>query len=391
MKVGVAGLLIWLSILGVWRCQGDVGEFSCNCKKSVERKVFKPPWSNDSYFCRCLPVFDEPVYRNISDIDEAFALHRKLCEFKSYVSALNQPVSFLKELWDSDTKNLSSWFLGKSKKIYRRMAKKISHKIEKHSGLLNVQEKRDLKELAVFLTKRGKGEHNVGEREISLWGKGKIVFDNHKDISTKKLFGLYDLAQWFWLEGNSVKDDTERLKSSVKEEFEKFPFDEVLKGLKTGKMKEVLATVRNERSFNAIFSIWEIIKTYSDVTHDKIEIDQQLAEEYTLLKDFSDIIAVVYSFLQVIIEKSVVYKVISMAQVIDVYNKINNLPIVDTIKTLDDCVQQLVSIIESVQSADQGFTQWLKENWVMLPLVAGVVIIKIVQYFGSKSISSMVI
>ncbi len=76
-------------------------------------------------------------------------------------------------------------------------------------------------------------------------------------------------------------------------------------------------------------------------------------------------------------------KALTLEQLLSVYEKISALPIIEAFIALSALSTQITSIIDGLKQQDGSpdFSQWLKNNWVVLPIMAGVVAIRVAQYF----------
>jgi hypothetical protein len=87
-----------------------------------------PPYSNSNYSCRCIPILDEnALYDGVRSSHDIFAVHRKLCELKSYVREFIVHTNFLRSCLDGTSQDIEG--------AIKKLIKQADYATEKEKGL----------------------------------------------------------------------------------------------------------------------------------------------------------------------------------------------------------------------------------------------------------------
>lgn len=355
-----------------------------------------PPYSNPHYSCRCLPIVSDPEYQSIKkNIQEVFSVHKKLCEYKMYIRSLERCVAFLDDIFTQDAQGIAGWFAGKGKKLDAKIVAKIKKKTSNANTVFDPDEMKAINEITIYYTQRNSNK-KLHVTDLKKRNKEQIrvlLSSRYPKISTNQLFSLIDASDWFYYQRDffaktSVHDDVCHTLLA------QFPFDMALSKAKTDAVKNALTLLKEKQSIVGLMTCWEQIKTMSFDANTEELLKKNIEDAYVLLKDFTAAITLLYCYCSGILEQKLLAKE-NRASLFDsllgVAQKVDGLPIVQTLALIDQCGHQLLDIVGTAQQQDQtplSFSQWLQKSWPVLTVSVGVIIIKTLQYFSGKTIYS---
>jgi hypothetical protein len=331
------------------------GIFLSGCTDVCAQKL-EPSYSNLNYSCRCLPVLVSNPYKTIS-LCKAINIHKNSCEFKSYIRDLDRYVEFLKALLQNDRQTLSSDLINASNFI---------------QGPVGILTGGDLSNFVGFINKTN----------------ARLL---HQKVMLKK---------------------------ELEAIFKIFPYQQLSNLAKTNSMKEALLEIGQKSSFQKLFDCWEELNHF-DVGSNReldnlafdyffaadapkpLEIDpvkraqQRIETAHLVLKDFADITVIISKYLMqtsfiklssnYLSQQATVTNKALVVDLIDLYNKINDSPISQTIVEFGILIDQSFSFLVELQNnSNVSLWQWLKENWKKIPLVVAILLVKLIQALSEK-------
>lgn len=316
------------------------------------------------------------------------------------VGKLNNYVHFLRDIYGCATTNLSSWFAEQARKIDGNLVKVLRASA---NDRLDYTVTADLREAISFLEKTIKSErvaYNLEERhqiKLIITKQKKFIPNAHRALS------FLSVANWLWKQATKIFLREPELKQSLKQAIQDFPAVALAGMVSSPTIKNMCLSLSKTGTFDELFLAWDAVSSY-------IQGDQQkfltlFKEDFAdkpdasmvndkIISDFAGIIAVLMSYsIQFLTQESSEQKSLNIDQLLDLYNKVSTLPIVDAIVTLSTLAQQFSSIIDVLRQQDGNldFGQWLKENWVVFPIVVGVIVVRVVQYFYQQNAGSTLV
>jgi hypothetical protein len=129
-----------------------------------------------------------------------------------------------------------------------------------------------------------------------------------------------------------------------------------------------------DESLDPLFVVWRLfVNEYKDI--DSIIFLREMAA--LLLSIYKNI------FVAYLNNRSAVESKVDLAflrEIIELYQKVNTLPIKELLNTLDRCLDQFLEIMRDYGiDEDTSWIEWLKKHWWIPPVVATSVLVSIVQ------------
>ncbi len=366
------------------------------CSQATVHHELWPPYSNPLYSCRCLPMVSDPEYQSIKkNIQEVFSVHKKLCEYKTYVRSLERYVAFLDDVFVQDGQNIAGWFASKGKKLDIKIVDKIKKKTLDANNTFSEKEVKAINEIVFYYAHRSNNK-KLYEREIDIKKQNKehikaLLSSRYPKILTNKLHNLVDASDWFYLQSDFLTkapvhvDVFRTLLSS-------FPFEIALSKAQTEPVKKALMLLKEKQSFVGLTLCWEQIKTVSFDANTEELLKKNIEDAYITLKDFTTVVTLLYCHCSGMLEQKLLAqgsRASRFDSLLGVAQKVNDLPIAQTLTLIDQCGHQLLDIVGTAHQQDQtplSFSQWLQKSWPTLTVSVGVIIIKTLQYFSGKTI-----
>jgi hypothetical protein len=376
---------------------------------------FSPPYSNDQYVCRCLPLVhdNDSTSRSVGLRNQAFAVHHKMCELRTYVQALHNHITFFKELFEGQTATVAAWFNHVGRDVSVALADQVRIFITTNK---TKYDRKYIQDLETFeQTLRTNPTHAIRSDVIVL-----LQADNR--AMSRELRGLLSFFSWLFGMAGSVAEQHEELQQDVWVQFKEFPFKELGQRLHSGVMRDAVISLNSEHSFESLWSCWnvleEFVKTENDdpqgafdtvfaadiaVTDDGklTDLEKKITCAFVCAKDFADMIYVFHTFntyrcLQAQIgnenQRFSLAEFIKQNAVFDIfaiYTMIDNLRIEKMLDEISRTIKGFFKALDKLQQqANTSFVGWLQSKWVLMPIAVGVVIVKIVQYFWVKDSSA---
>ena len=310
---------------------------------------FSPPYSNQSYSCRCIPCFNGQLLR----ADGASAdFHAKMCELRSYARDLDKHVSFMGSAIQGDNTTVLEWF----NTVEATLRKKLGVK-DSASGLARYRN------LYVWV-------HDV-QREISQTGNKKHT---PFDVVRQK-----DALGW-----TCDVFKTKAFARAWKQVLKTGSFDAAM-----ACWKALIAFVQEDdkRQFETLFK-----EDIAACDHKLIE-EKEITVAFVGTKDISMMVYLMHAYFISCCKEYCAtdarLDTQAIMNLIELYNAINALPIERTIQEIVDLIKDFMDTLETLnQNAEDHFVGWLKNKWVYLPLAVGVMIVRIVQCFGVQKTTS---
>jgi len=362
-----------------------------------------------------MPIFNAPIYRSVN-LSDVFDIHKFSCEFKSYIRDLQQIVFLFESLLEKDAPKLVEELASFSVDINKGLSNEVSLALKKYEQVLNPTERKNLTLLCKYFSLR-QNVHGV-QMKLSRENAVNLIHQNATYLNVQELVSMFELEEIVCKEMGKLNKQKILLHKELKKTFDNFPFEHFASKLRTRTLSRALNEIKEKSSFTMFFDCWNALSCFDA---ENFNIDSQtkfngIFEEdlrnisggdyqlypqsridlaYTLLKDFTDVLTVLYVFL---IDQSVKstdvlnnqgttnkHSRLSISNLVDIYDKINNSPIVETIVVIGGLIGECAKFIEVWQKQNQKpFASWLKANWVTVPIFVGVVAIKLLKYLSDK-------
>lgn len=309
-------------------------------------------------------------------------------------------VHFLKDIYGCTTTNLSGWFAGQARTIDGRLVDILK---EKANDRLTPEVTEDLRTAIAFFEKTINHErviYNPEERR-----QIKLIITKHKRFipNHRGMLSFLSFANWLWKQATKVFLRESELKQSLKEAIQAFPAAELAASISSPTLRDICLKLSQKASLDDFFAAWEAVSAY--IKGDKKQLLKLFSLDFAnqadsavsgdkIVKDFAGMIAVFMNYtVQYFTLETVEQKALNVEQMLDLYNKVSSLPIVDAIVTLSTLAQQFSSVVTVLQKQDGNldFGQWLRENWVVFPIVLGVIVVKVTQYFCQQNSGSTLV
>jgi len=324
MKRGTISLMVGLLLCG--------GLYAS--RENREPLLFSPAFSDPNFSCRCLPIFDAPIYKSTESLSAVFQIHSKICEYKTYIRSLERHGSFLQDLVSGSESSTQPFF-------------------------------------------------DCGQKS-----------------------GNKDLRDWFDRKGKEVANQRLEVKKATLKLFERLPFEDMYRQLRTQSMKSALQSLQQTKSFDALLHYWEALQRLAEDTDGgsfqtvfakdleltkslpkNLVAEQEITQAYLLLKDFVDVLVLLYRFIDDVTisdisKRSVLSKNTAPVSAFDV----QGLSIADTIAVINKSMQSFVFNIDAAYKEENkkeniNFYRWIKEKWAMISLSVGVILINVTHTF----------
>ena len=350
------------------------------CVLSASSTSFSPPFSNNDYSCRCLPRFDEPLYKDIRASRDVFLVHRKMCELRSYVRDLDQYRRFCSELIEGKTDDIADWFVQQG----QRARAKQMHKFDAYSWFFNT---------ATKLSKQQK------ELQVDVLRVLKdFPFEALKQkIQSKALVQAIDVLQ----KTGSIKE-----------------FDRCWEAL-TAFAREDKA--ENDK-FNAVFAADLATTRFHHEKNLPEPLEQHIVCSYVALKDIANIVHSFYWFFAAECARGCVAAKASnnvspvlayfippqhipmVVNFFKFFSYIEDLQLDRTIEEIARFIRRFTTALNDLQESDSDSDDgeadpeaeatavgsndkvawWLRSKWAILSLTVGAVVVKILQYLCTE-------
>jgi hypothetical protein len=376
---------------------------------------FSPPYSNDQYVCRCLPLIhnNDSASRSVGLRNQAFEVHHKMCELRTYVQALHDHITFFKELFDGQTDTVAAWFNRVGRDVSVALADQVRIFITTNKTKYDRKYIQDLETFEQML--RTNPTHAVRSDVIIM-----LQADNR--AMNRELRGLLSFFSWLFGMADEIAEQHEELKRDVWLQFKEFPFKELSQRLRSGVMRGAVNSLDSEHSFKSLWSCWnvleEFVKTENEVqqsTFDTVfaadieaiddekltDLEKKITCAFVCTKDFADMMYVFHTFnthrcLQTQIENgdqrfslTEFIKQNAVFDIFAIYTVIDNLRIEKMLDEISRTIKGFFKALDKLQQqANTSFVGWLQSKWVLMPIAVGVVIVKVVQYFWMKDSSA---
>jgi len=317
MKSGAVSLVLGLFLSG-WLYANH---------ENRESLLFSPEFSDPAFSCRCLPMFDAPIYKSTESISAAFQLHRKICEYKTYIRGLERHVNLYKELLDGDGQ------------CYAQMFVEFGKKAE--------------------------------DEKICDWfcKKGLEVASSAETVKT----GMLKMFEQLPFDTIIQQLRTESFKSVVRSIQEKKSFDGLFNYWAA---LQKFADDANDDCFQVAFA-QELIVTKS--LPKGLIAQQEITQAYLLLKDFVDFMAELHGFIDVVV-MSELSKNSGMLK--HDRQVVREMIIVDVLAVVNRLMQLSGAKIEAQYKKENlDIYRWIKEKWTMISLSVGVILIDVTYTF----------
>lgn len=421
--VGVISMIFWLScaVSGILSANG--GQVP-----QVSVKGLHPPFANERYQCRCFPVLWEVRGETVQDA----VYHSKICEYKTYITSLKRHVDFLTAVCAGKQAELAEWFVDQGrifdaevvgslhKAIYeKRVGSQIKRELSMALNYFQTRQNLNINDVA--------NEERLATNEQIYQRRVEPIMMKYKKLipASKRCFDIIHVANWFWDKACDVfrmglkAFFTETTGTLLKD----FPWASAEDAMRTATFKKVvhnfkenflltdfvecwnaLSTIKFEEAddaFETLFSI-DLANTSLMSTAPDNATEKRITYAFLLLKDFSDLTTLMMHHVTKTLaegldnkktltdEQRALVKAVTLDQLVSLYEKLNQLPIAGTLDVLNTFSQQCAMIFQLFQQdTTVDFATWFKNNWVTFPLIIGVIIIKIAQYYGNCGITSV--
>jgi hypothetical protein len=243
--------------------------------------------------------------------------------------------------------------------------------------------------------------------------------------TSQRCFNIAGIANWFWDKACDI------FRMGLKPFFaqttgillQDFPWASVEDRMRTVTFKKVVHNFKSNPSLTEFVDCWKVLATVKfdefdetfdtlfavDLAHASLidsatsnPTEKRIMYAYLLLKDFSDLTTLLMHHVTKTLaegidnkktltdEQVALVKAVTVEQMVALYEKLNQLPIAETLNMLNNFSQQCAMIFQLFQqNSPIDFATWFKTNWVTIPLIVGVIIIKVAQYYGNYGTSSV--
>lgn len=364
--------------------------------------TFQPPYSDQSYSCRCLAR------------STCFEYHRTVCEYKSYIGALNQPVHYIFNLLDVDQTGIVNWFRGQCTFLKKKLKSMLESIIRNDEKSLSGEDKESLDNLCTLL------QQDIDDEELK--GKHLNLSELERILSSSsiprkksnKLISLFEQAQWFFSSSKSIN-----CREVKKHLIPLLNIDLLLQKITTPYLKTALKHLCNNYDSSLLFKAWEVLRQYdpeedpersnmllrimmldeqhnSHATEYHNKSEKMMTAIFIALKEFTSIIAVfnhslckaTYQSLNITEDddllhmKNVMMICSALNDAMTVYNIVKAMPITETILAINKLTDSFYLTLDRLKShSDHSTSNWFKNMWVKVPVAIGVVIIKTFEYY----------
>lgn len=373
---------------------------------------FAPPYSDTSYSCRCLAK--NKSQREILDTHHIFEYHRAVCEYKSYIAALRQPVNYLFDLLTVNQESLTDWFMSQCISLKNDIIETMNYYLKSDDKGLAHNEK----ELLTTLCKQLTEEVSLYQGQIVQTRSGvtyqefeaALLSVNLPRKKTNKLLSLFEQAQWFFTSSQSI--DEKQIKQEL---IPLLPLELLIDTVSTPFLKKSLQHLRDHHDSSLLIQSWDFLQQFDpeeegqrssealtalmDGYHHEMgslsmysRSERSIALAFIALKEFSSIISMFHHQLCITTldcldisneqPKSIVAVVGIVHDVMAVYNIVRALPINDTVNALNKLLDSFHTTLDRLKSYNEkASTDWFKNMWVKIPVGIGVIIVKVFEHY----------
>ncbi len=322
------------------------------------------------------------------------------CLTQQQVSDLNKSIDFLKGICACSAKDLASWFKVQGSAIDRNVSRLIKNAVANNNDRLSFQGAQELKDAATLLERHG----IVGRPSLDAIDRKQIKKTIEKyarciPLHAKRALSLLSVANWFWNQAKTILSYKKSVEQSLQTFLKNFPSKAVAEKVTSPTLKKAILAVGETGRLADFFAAWDALEAFlknNQSLNEVFALDfaEHLGSEDTtsiIVKDFTSLAAVLMEYvLEYVTQNAIEQKTISVDQLLNLYNKINELPIIEAISTLGALATQFSAVLDMLRQQDGNVDlgQWLKNNWVIIPVVVGVIVVKVAQYFYPQQIAA---
>jgi len=334
-------------------------------------------------------------------------------DFKSLVENLDVHAVFFKQLLCVNQGSLSDWFVDSGLQVCKQLQSEIEKIKNTKSHSLNRVALSSLIEISEWLDQQKPTQKRL---IADVWENHGCVREKIQKLNcffqVDSLLSLFDVCGWLFDSGKKILINQITIQREFFARLEKFPFQQVSQRLGSIALRTALLALQQTGSFGSLIECWEALRLLSGgqadafdsfLMLDKIDGKISLAEKITLatffMKEFSQLIYILYIFfIEHYIESSpelynnrglidyfqsfLPTQQGSVIEIISIYDEVNKLPIDYTLKAIGRLINDFTRLIDRIQkNSGMQLYPWLQSKWVTIPLTAGIVMIKVIQYF----------
>ncbi len=380
---------------------------------------FTPPYSNDQYSCRCFPLIHESdnTHRSIPTRAQALELHHKMCELRTYIQALGSHMQFFKELFEGQTDVIAAWFKQVGRDAGMAFADQIRGFITNHRSSYDKQYIQCLEE---FEQELRMDPQKASHSSIIM----KLQADNR--VMNRELRGFLSFFGWLFGMADSIEQEQVALKTDVWVQFEGFPFEKVEQKVHSGVLCGALKDLDEKHSFDSLWACWKALAAFAHSEGDNsvqadifdtvfaadivvlndiklTDLEKKITCAFIGVKDLANLIYILHSYTThkcIVAQIDKDYPRLGLGDFLQhnavfdlfaIYSAIDNLRIDKMLDEISRTVKGFFKALNKLQQeANESFVGWLQSKWLLMPIAVGVVIVKIVQYFLVKDVSSSI-
>ncbi len=382
---------------------------------------FKPPFSDDTYRCRCLP---EHLYKSEA-IDESFGFHWKECELATYATQIKPHTLYLKDILCQNQESLSKWFWDKCVRLKEKIISKLDVYLNEDDKVAGIAQKNTILDLRNRLYNEIRG----------LPIKSLVTIDDFKQSlancamsrkKTKKLVSWFVESLWFFGTGNTVSDE-----AVSQDIINLMPLKEIIFQVHSSKIRDALVVLLERNDASALFECWNVLEGFCNADSqfprqafslffkDELENHPLLSQAsfsnnrekeiccaFILFKEYINVLTTLHQSLGSsaiknmndlydLQEKKMIpesnYFSRTLFSVVDdvvaVYSIVSSMPINDTVDALNSLAGSLQKTLHKLRAHQKGRSEsWFQEMWVKVPVAIGVVVIKVFEHYCSINV-----
>jgi len=351
-----------------------------------------PPFSNEHYSCRCIPLFDASIYKGKST-QESFALHQRLCELKTYTRSLQQHITLISELCTGSTGSVVGWCTSHADAIKQTIIQDVNKRLAVNwkQGERGGKASNNLELCSVLL-------YFENEQTMDVSSRAKVLADIQRYQQTHSNDQLAVLIRnYCWLKktAEDVAESGTTLSQEVLDNFREFRWDALSKHLQTKALKEAIKRVRKAGSLELLLYTWDVLAGFIDNPAESTEFDilfgtkgieQQITRAFIAVKEFTCITYVAYASLFTLSKTALDAPgyirdgaLADVGQLFSAVSELNALPIEQALDAINTLINGFAATITTLQQ-QADLVSWLKSKWVLIPLAVGVFVIRMVLY-----------
>jgi hypothetical protein len=299
-------------------------------------------------------------------------------------------VLFLEQLFEGDTQGVCTKLLAHGRSNEFKIAQKIRKKLSQHDVLLSSHDKSILEKSINYFSRDKKDTHAcdlispdqnlVDQFEHNSKQVYSLLASRVPSVSTNRLFDLMNSTLWLYKLALNLVGKSDLIRADFLKAIEDFPFVRVITGCHSTVVKEMLLDIQQTHAWDKLFALWHTHMTSEGEYEGDFSPDMVthvIEDKFLVLKDMSVVFALLMSCVAGAVQ---ILQDNHVGSPIDIYNKVSELSIGQTVDAIVTIGDGIVSVVQSQHGLlQQGFWRWLQKKWSVIPVMVGVIIINVLS------------